>query len=175
MASKRTDTLNVTRTDTTTSERAARPGRARRVMVLIASLLAVGVFSGVLTSCETTPADRNLVASLVNQSRVAAGLRPLRQNVTLNAKADRWAQQMRSACRISHSHLASGAPSNWRKLGENVGEGASISVVHTAYLKSPGHRANIMDRSFTEIGTAAVWGDCNGWRRVFTVHVFMAT
>ena len=71
--------------------------------------------------------------------------------------------------------MADGAPSNWRKLGENVGEGADIASVHTAYLNSPGHRANIMDPAFTQIGTAAVWGNCNGWRRVYTVQVFMKT
>lgn len=163
-------------TATTTSEqRTGRPGRGRRALVLVASLLSVVVVSGLLTGCESTEADRNQVAALVNQSRVRAGLRPLRSNVTLNLKADRWAQQMRNVCRISHSRLADGAPTNWRKLGENVGEGGSITAVHTAYLNSPGHRANIMDRSFTEIGTAAVWGNCNGWRRVFTVHVFMST
>jgi len=144
-------------------------------MVLLGTLAVMSVFSGVLTGCETTNADRAQVAALVNKSRTSAGLRALKLNPTLSLKADRWAQQMRTACKISHSRLATGAPSNWRKLGENVGEGSSIATVHTAYLNSPGHRANIMDRSFTEIGTAAVWGNCNGWRRVFTVHVFMAT
>ena len=160
---------------TTTQVRTARTGRARRLLVVLAAVVAVASFSTVLTSCESTAADRWQVAALVNQSRAQAGLRQLRSNVTLDVKADKWAQRMRNVCQISHSRLAEGAPSNWRKLGENVGEGATIQAVHTAYLKSPGHRANIMDPAFTEIGTAAVWGNCKGWKRVFTVQVFMAT
>jgi len=162
--------------DGSTNEvRPARTGRVRRLFVVLAALVAVTSLSAVLTSCESKPGERWQVAALVNQSRQQAGLRQLKSNLTLDIKADNWAQKMRNACKISHSRLADGAPSNWRKLGENVGEGATIPAVHTAYLNSPGHRANIMDPAFTEIGTAAVWGNCNGWRRVFTVQVFMAT
>ena len=124
---------------------------------------------------ETLPAERDLVTGLVNVSRVQAGLRPVRQNATLDAKADAWAKGMRDRCQISHSHLADGAPSNWRKLGENVGTGNNVAEVHTAYMASPGHRANVLDPAFTEIGTASVWGTCGGFHRVFTVHVFMAS
>ncbi|MFM7068482.1 MAG: CAP domain-containing protein [Actinomycetes bacterium] len=141
----------------------------------VAALLAVVSFSTVLTSCETTSTDRAQVFNLVNKSRAAAGLRPLRANTTLDMKADNWAQKLRSACKIWHSKLSDGAPSNWVILGENVGEGASISVVPKAYMDSPGHRANILDRRFTQIGTGAVWGNCGGYRRVFTVQVFMGT
>ena len=124
---------------------------------------------------ETLPAERDLVTGLVNVSRVQAGLRPVRQNATLDAKADAWAKGMRDRCQISHSHLADGAPSNWRKLGENVGTGNTVAEVHTAYMNSPHHRDNVLDPAFTEIGTASVWGTCGGFHRVFTVHVFMAS
>jgi len=159
---------------TTTRVRLARTGRPRRLFVILAAVVAVASFSSVLTGCESTSAERAQVAALVNQSRAQAGLRQLRSNLTLDIKADNWAQKLRNACQISHSRLADGAPKNWRKLGENVGEGSSIQEVHTAYLNSPGHLANIMDPAFTQVGTAAVWGNCNGWKRVFTVQVFMA-
>ena len=54
-----------------------------------------------------------------------------------------------------------------------MGYGGNIQAVHTAYLNSPGHRANIMDPAYNQVGTAAIWGDCDGGRRVFTVQVFM--
>ena len=97
----------------------------------------------------------------------------LRENADLNNKADAWAVQMRDQCRIRHSRLSDGAPAGWRKLGENVGRGGSIAQVHRAYMNSSGHRRNILDRSFNQVGTAAVWGTCGGHRMVFTVHVFM--
>lgn len=147
--------------------------RPPRWLAVIIAVCAVGVLSGTLTSCETTPADRAAVRDLINASRAAAGLPALRENATLNVKADRWAQTMRNECRIWHSHLADGAPPEWRKLGENVGMGGSIQQIHVAYMNSPGHRANILDASFNQVGTAAVWGTCRGFRTVFTVHVFM--
>ena len=51
--------------------------------------------------------------------------------------------------------------------------GGSISQIHTAYMNSPGHRANILDPAYNQVGTAAVWGNCNGMRTLFTVQVFM--
>ena len=110
---------------------------------------------------------------MVNQTRAEHGLQPLAENLTLDLKADDWAKHLRSICDLEHSRLADGAPSNWLKLGENVGFGGDIDQVHKAYLESPGHRANILDPAFNAMGAAAVWGDCDGWHRVFTVQVFM--
>lgn len=145
----------------------------RRLATTVVALLAVTLLGGLLTSCETNAEDRAAVVGAINHSRSLAGLRPLRENGQLNHKASLWASKMRDECRIWHSRLADGAPSNWRKLGENVGRGGSIGAVHNAYMRSPGHKANVLDPSFNEVGTGAVWGTCNGYRTVFTVHVFM--
>jgi uncharacterized protein YkwD len=147
--------------------------RPRSVWSVAAALVAVLMLAGTLTACESNKAELDAVRNSINASRAAAGLPPLRENVTLDVKADRWAQTLRNACRIWHSNLADGAPPEWRKLGENVGMGGSIQQVHDAYMRSPGHRANILDPAFNQVGTAAVWGNCNGHRTVFTVQVFM--
>ncbi|MCB1270919.1 MAG: CAP domain-containing protein [Microthrixaceae bacterium] len=148
----------------------ARLGRLqRRLALALVALLAVGL----LGACESNRSEQNAVRNHVNASRAEAGLPPLRENLALDVKADAWAQQLRNSCRIWHSRLADGAPPNWRKLGENVGMGGNVSQIHTAYMNSPGHRANVLDPSFDQIGTAAVWGNCNGYRTLFTVHVFM--
>jgi uncharacterized protein YkwD len=157
-------------TPNTPSGRASRGRRRRLLAVLGVVLVLVG-----LAGCESTAADRGRVLDLVNQSRAQAGLPPLRENYQLDVKADLWAQHIRDACALSHSTLSNGAPSNWQKLGENVGFGASIDQVHVAYMNSPGHKANILDPTFTQIGTAAVWGNCDGFRKVFTVQEFMHT
>ncbi|MGI9576572.1 MAG: CAP domain-containing protein [Microthrixaceae bacterium] len=146
-------------------------GRKQSLFAAIAFVL----LAALLGACESTQAETNHVRAHVNASRAAAGLAPVSENQQLNLKADLWAQRMRNECRIWHSRLSDGAPSNWRKLGENVGMGGNIGQIHTAYMNSPGHRANVLDPSFTQMGTAAVWGNCNGYRTVFTVHVFMKT
>ena len=145
------------------------PKTFRFIMVLLA--LTVGAVT--LSSCESTESDRLAVIDAVNWTRAENGLPALTEHVTLNMKADAWAVQLRDDCNIRHSTLSDGAPPEWRKLGENVGRGGSIEQVHTAYLNSPGHRANIVDPRFTSMGAGAVWGTCNGQRTVFTVQVFM--
>ena len=109
----------------------------------------------------------------MNASRAENGLPALSENSTLDQKADAWAARLRDECNIFHSTLSDGAPPEWRKLGENVGRGGNIDQVQVAYMNSPGHRANILDGSFTQMGAGAVWGECNGFRTVFTVQVFM--
>ena len=145
------------------------PKTFRFIMVLLA--LAFGAVT--LSSCESSDSDRLAVIGAVNSTRAENGLPALSEHVTLNMKADAWAVQLRDDCNIRHSTLSDGAPPEWRKLGENVGRGGSIEQVHTAYLNSPGHRANIVDPSFTSMGAGAVWGTCNGQQTVFTVQVFM--
>lgn len=126
-----------------------------------------------MTGCESLDSERAEVVALVNRSRADAGLPALASNVGLDLKADNWAKRLRDACSLSHSRLSDGAPKGWLALGENVGFGGTIGDVHVGYLNSPGHRKNIMDPRFTHVGAAAVWGTCEGQRRVFTVQVFM--
>ena len=91
--------------------------------------------AGVLTSCETSDAERGEVVSLINITRQQNGLPPLNENLELNVKADAWAAAARE-CRIYHSRLADGAPPSWQKLGENIGRGGTISR-STARLSPP--------------------------------------
>lgn len=147
-----------------------RPRRAVRVLAALAAVLCVSAF---LAACETAAEDRAQVVNHINAQRARAGAPALRQNSTLNDKADRWAANMRDRCAISHSRLSDGVPANWQRLGENVGRGGSIGPVQTAFMNSPGHRKNILDRGFNQVGVGAVWGTCGGQRMVFVVHVFM--
>jgi uncharacterized protein YkwD len=155
-------------TNTTSSTSGRRRLIRRTAYALVGALLVLTI-----AGCESTPADRAQVMDLVNQARAQNGVRPLRENYQLDVKADSWAQHIRNACALSHSTLSDGAPSGWTKLGENVGYGGDINQVQVAYMNSPGHRANILDPGFSQIGTAAVWGNCGGYHRVFTVQEFM--
>ncbi|MGA7848641.1 MAG: CAP domain-containing protein, partial [Terriglobales bacterium] len=104
-------------------------------------------------------AERELFAS-VNQSRRAQGLQPLRWNKALAAAARRHAEVM--AERGSAQHGFEGEPSlsarvkqagahfNW--LSENVIQGPSPEFIHAQFMKSPAHRANILDKDMDSIG-----------------------
>lgn len=152
------------------------PRRRRARLVPLAAALAVLGAAGTLAGCTE---QQNRVMTLVNDSRTQSGLAPLSWNGTLGTKAQRWAEQLAATCSLSHSTLTDGAPSNWKLLGENVGRGGSIEAIHTSYLDSPGHRANIMEPRFTQIGTGYATNTCpipntaSTGPYVFTVQVFM--
>jgi uncharacterized protein YkwD len=40
----------------------------------------------------------------------------------------------------------------WSMLGENVGEGGGVKSLQRAFMRSPEHRANILDKSFKYVG-----------------------
>lgn len=52
----------------------------------------------------------------------------------------------------------------WRTYGENIGYNSSPSRMHRAWMNSPGHRKNIVNRRFREIGVGAVNGNFRGVR-----------
>ena len=57
---------------------------------------------------------------------------------------------------LAHNPKLASSVSNWRYLGENVGVGYSVSSLEAAFYASPHHRANMLDRDFTQIGVAVV-------------------
>ena len=132
-----------------------------------AAVLLVLLLSAALTSCRSS--NQAQVASLVNQTRAQYGRSYLRDNWQLDQKAQAWANHLANIGRLAHSNLASGITYQWRALAENVGYGPSISAVHSAYMNSTGHRANILDRRWNYLGTGAAWRGS----RVYTVQVFM--
>jgi uncharacterized protein YkwD len=45
---------------------------------------------------------------------------------------------------------------NWSMLGENVGVGGSVDSLHRAFMRSSGHRANALSKSFNRVGIGAL-------------------
>ena len=142
-------------------------GNKTQVLRLAIAALLVLMMGMTLTSCRTSEQAR--VAELVNQTRAQYGRSYLRDNLQLDNKAQAWAEHLANANTLAHSNLPSGISYQWRSLAENVGYGGSVEQVHTAYLNSAGHRANILDPRWNYMGTGVAWRG----GRVFTVQVFM--
>jgi uncharacterized protein YkwD len=108
-------------------------------------------------------AERDLFAA-VNQVRRAQGLTPLRWDESLATAARRHAKVM--AERGSAQHEFEGEPSlsarvkqagaHFTWLSENVIQGPSTEFIHVQFMKSPPHRANILDRDMDSIGIGVV-------------------
>jgi uncharacterized protein YkwD len=127
----------------------------------------------VVPAAATVAAAPAAAADLVartNGVRSARGLAPLLRDASLDGAAAGWARELATSGVLRHSGLPQqllGKP--WSILGENVGFGASSSVIHDALVNSAGHFANIVGASFTRIGVGAAT-DVNG--RLWVVELF---
>lgn len=110
------------------------------------------------------------VVSLVNKERAKAGLGALNtSNATLTRMALDKAKDMYNNNYFDHNSPTYGSPFDMMKkygvkfsyAGENIAKGQRTpQEVMTAWMNSPGHRANILKSNFTTIGVAyynGVW------------------
>lgn len=103
------------------------------------------------------------VLDIVNQERSKAGLKPLTMNDKLSKVAMAKAQDMYNNNYFDHQSPTYGSPFDMMKsfgvtynsAGENIAKGqSSPSEVMNQWMNSPGHRANILNSGFTQIGIA---------------------
>ena len=132
---------------------------------------------------------------LINGERANAGLQPLRLNTVLNASSEEHTDWMLETGTFSHSGEggssatdrieASGYPldGSWR-TGENIAwqseRGAQgieddVRQLHQSLMDSPGHRANILNPDFTEIGIGIERGNFRGYDTVVVTQNFATT
>jgi len=103
------------------------------------------------------------VLTCVNQIRAYYGLHALSNNGSLNATAQACADRMAASGQMTHSAY----PGGWSTWGENIAEGYGSSVsVFNAWMASPGHRANILRPTFTQMGLGRVSAG-NWWCQQF--------
>lgn len=141
-----------------------RSSRRRAVGVVAAVVLAVATLAGCLSENQKT------VQTQINNSRAAARVPALIDYSTADSKAQAWAEHLASIGRLEHSNLPTGyAAGTWCGLAENVGMGPNLSGLHTAFMKSSGHRKNILNRSYTHVGT----GVAQSGGYYFVVHEFV--
>lgn len=99
------------------------------------------------------------VVKLVNEERAKAGLAPLTVDSSMSAAAQTRAQEIQTS--FSHtrpngssfSTALDAAGVSYRSAGENIAYGQnSAAQVMQGWMNSSGHRANILNGSFTRIG-----------------------
>lgn len=120
----------------------------------------------------------------VNEIRRKAGAPPLELDPVLQKAAQAHAQDM-----LARGYFAHKSPSgttvrersrtagyDWRTIGENIAEGQkSVEEVLTTWMGSPGHRKNILEPRFKDLGVGLVTGKTrDGEYRVIWVQNFGA-
>jgi uncharacterized protein YkwD len=161
------------------------PRRLRLLLSTIVASLAAGLALPALASAcpgaDATPTARTLTVArgatlcLLNQQRAAHGLSRLRAHRSLQSAAQRYAGAMVRGGFFSHVS-PSGSTLEQRiregtrylagalryEIGENIawgqGERGKPRAIVTAWMASPGHRANILRATFREIGIGIAAG-----------------
>ncbi|MEU9007425.1 CAP domain-containing protein [Streptomyces sp. NPDC048551] len=110
---------------------------------------------------ETLSGPQAEVLALVNKERAAVGCPVLTVNAKLTKAAQDHSADMAAHNNMSHTGSDGSDPGaritragyEWRTYGENVAYGyASAAQVMEGWMNSPGHKRNILDCSYKEIG-----------------------
>ncbi|MFJ4678007.1 sigma-70 family RNA polymerase sigma factor [Kitasatospora sp. NPDC088783] len=112
------------------------------------------------------------VVDLVNTQRAQAGCGPVRANAKLATAALRHSEDMAARNFFDHTNPDGAGPQQridavgyaWSGWGENIARGQKdAAAVMESWMNSPGHRANILNCKFTELGVGVHLGTGGPW------------
>ncbi|MGV9239476.1 sigma-70 family RNA polymerase sigma factor [Streptomyces nigra] len=112
------------------------------------------------------------VVALVNKERAAAGCGPLAEDSLLDKSAQAHSADMAARDFFDHTNPDGADPGQritaagyrWSTYGENIAMGQQTpEAVMESWMNSPGHRANILNCSFKDIGVGIHEGPGGPW------------
>jgi len=121
------------------------------------------------------------LVEMANKDRIAQGLKPLTISSQLVAAAEKKATDMFNNDYFAHTSPNGTTPWFWLNsvgykytaAGENLAKDFTESVyVHEAWMNSPSHRANILNKNYQDVGIAVVDGVINGQKTTLAVEFF---
>ena len=120
--------------------------------LLVAPVVLATLVLGAARAGAAGDANAAGFVSRTNAARQAAGLRAYVVAEDLAAVARRHSARMASQQSLYHNPRLGSEVSGWQVVGENVGTGGTVDSIHTAFMNSPAHRANILAKDYLEIG-----------------------
>jgi uncharacterized protein YkwD len=140
---------------------------ALSIALLSAALLASSLVAPAGAAATTTTREAKLLAR-ISHARVKHGLPALQTTPKLMKYARQHSQDMAARAALFHTSNF-GVICCWSRIGENIAYNATVRRVHRAFMHSPGHRANILDPRFRQVGVGNVKRDGVLWvTEVFT-------
>lgn len=151
----------------------ARHARPLALLLVLTALLTLLVApatapSATAATIRINSASEAQLVRMTNAARAKRSLKALRVNADLVRVARAHALRMAREDHLYHNPRLRYTVKSYRYLGENVGYSPSVATVQRAFMNSPSHRANILDRDYTQVGIGiAVVGD-----RIWVTEVF---
>ena len=159
-------------------QRQQRPASARQPAPERSSSREIRPSSSATTGARTSSAiSAEAILAEMNVHRRRHGLRPLSLNGRLTLAAGDRVRDMFDQRYFDHVSPHGTQPFVWARqrgyrystIGENLAEGQrSAREVVNGWMKSPGHRANILGTSFEDCGLAIASGSPTGRTRGYT-------
>lgn len=143
-----------------------------------------GLLRGPLDALNSSNLTNTGIVTWTNNQREAQGLVPLHENAQLRAAAEAKVDDMFAKQYFEHESPDGKSPADvigasgytYIVVGENLALGnfKDDETLVQAWMDSPGHRANILNAKFQEIGTAAKKGMFEGKEVWLAVQEFGA-
>lgn len=116
------------------------------------------------TGTNGSASEKQQAFTLLNQDRAANGLPALTLNSQLTSLADAYAADMIKRGYFSHYNPEGESPFDrmdkagikYTAAAENLAINTSVAAAQTAFMNSSGHRANILNSSYTDVGIGVV-------------------
>jgi uncharacterized protein YkwD len=118
----------------------------------LAIALAGGLVFAALAASLERPERR--LALMTNTARLRHDVPRLVERARLSAAAERRSLRMAKRGRLSHGSLA--WTSGCHCWGQNVGKGPTVRAVQRGFMRSPEHRAAVLDGCFRRAGYGVV-------------------
>ena len=115
--------------------------------------------------CYSPNAKERAFVRKMNQAREAAGKGRLRLDPEISKVSKVHTRDMAGDDSLYHTSTSvlGRRVTNWILLGENVGVGGTVSSLHSAFMNSPAHRANILLSSFKHVGVGVIQSGDRLW------------
>jgi cell division septation protein DedD len=130
----------------------------RTVSGFILVTLVAGFIAVVAPAASALTSAESCFYNSINAERAAKGKPKLKLASDLVTLARRHSKKMAADGTIYHNNnLGNEISGSWTAAGENVGMGPDCASVHDAFMASPGHRANILDSDYNQVGTGVAY------------------
>jgi hypothetical protein len=126
--------------------------------IVLFVIVSTGAQTAMAQAGNSTP-EKLLFAS-ANRERASKGLSPLQWSAVLAAAAQQHALRMAQENTLSHQLPGEAGlkeriaqhGGHFVSMAENIAEGPSAATIHQEWMKSPPHRANLLDPQLDSLG-----------------------